>query len=481
MHVIQLAYQTDSRLLFEAIRHLPFACWLDSAGSMSGRYDIITAAPVKRWVTQGQHTTYFEHAKQTGASPEDPFSIVQQAYIDIDKEYGDTAKAHPLTKDLPFSGGLLGYFTYTLGRKAYQIPERRPLDCQLPDMVVGFYPWALIQDHQEKQCLFVSLPGYFEHDGSAPTSLDELLKVLAQNPSKSLSEDGQQISSDDSSHSDSLTISPLNAHITAPDYHRQIRQIQDYIEAGDTYQINFSQCFSGEYQGDPYLAYQELREQMQSPFSAFMDLGTQSILSLSPERFIKINKKQIVTQPIKGTLSRGKNEEEDLKNAQILLSSSKNQAENLMIVDLLRNDLGKTCVPGSIDVPALFALESYPNVHHLVSTVTGILSENTNPVDAFTQCFPGGSITGAPKKRAMEIIEELEQNQRSIYCGSIAYFSTNGNADSNITIRTIACDGNRLFCWGGGGIVADSHAEDEYQESLAKIGRILETLTLFQQ
>ena len=211
-----------------------------------------------------------------------------------------------------------------------------------------------------------------------------------------------------------------------------------------------------------------------------MDLGeNQAILSLSPERLLSIQQQEALTQPIKGTIARDSIQEIDKANADTLQASIKNRAENLMIVDLLRNDLGKNCIAGSIKVPQLFKLESYPNVHHLVSSITGTIKKEVSALDVFEGCFPGGSITGAPKKRAMEIIEELEECQRSVYCGSIAYINAKGDMDSNITIRTIACDGEKLYCWGGGGIVADSTIEEEYNESLTKINALLEGLALF--
>ena len=185
------------------------------------------------------------------------------------------------------------------------------------------------------------------------------------------------------------------------------------------------------------------------------------------------------TKPIKGTVPRGRSELEDQESAAALINSPKDRAENLMIVDLLRNDLSKNCRPGSVKVPHLFAVESFANVHHLVSTVTGELSQNSSPIDLLRDCFPGGSITGAPKRRAMEIIEQLEPVRRSVYCGSIGYVSANNRMDTNIAIRTVVASGSDLHCWGGGGIVADSEAESEFEESMAKIQLLLETLQKF--
>lgn len=255
-----------------------------------------------------------------------------------------------------------------------------------------------------------------------------------------------------------------------------VSHIKAYIGQGDCYQVNLARHFSAKYQGDSWHLYRILRRILPSPHSCYYQFGerNQAVLSFSPERFLKLSAGQVETKPIKGTARRGRTVEEDQQNAIELMNSTKNRAENLMIVDLLRNDLGKTCQPGSIRVPKLFALESFPNVHHLVSTVTGKLRDGESPLSLLRGCFPGGSITGAPKKRAMEIIETLETCRRSVYCGSIGYISSTGRMDTNIAIRTILADGDRLHCWGGGGIVADSNAESEFQEILDKIRVLIE-------
>ncbi len=225
-----------------------------------------------------------------------------------------------------------------------------------------------------------------------------------------------------------------------------------------------------------------MREALPSPFSAYWKWQDQAVLCISPERFLKVSNSasgdrlQAETKPIKGTVPRGLSLIEDQERAASLVSSTKDRAENLMIVDLLRNDLSKNCIPGSVKVPQLFAVESFVNVHHLVSTVTGDLSDSSSPMDLLRDCFPGGSITGAPKRRAMEIIEQLEPVRRSVYCGSIGYVSANNQMDTNIAIRTILASSTVMHCWGGGGIVADSEAESEFEESMDKIKLLLKTL-----
>ena len=466
---IEIPYSNDSSRLFSRIRSLPYACWLDSGKPHShyGRYDIITAAPHQRFETHGSSTHIYQ---STGNSLND----TNEQLIDISEttpwQLVDTAIQHLTTLDdnceLPFTGGALGYFGYDLGRKQNIEPDTAtPLKaCQLADMHIGIYFWAIIQDHHTQKSYLAALPE------CPPNTLEEVYNriIIA---AEETAPDKQN----------ALHIDTLTANTQQAEYTQKLQRIDEYIHAGDCYQVNFTQCFHATYQGDPYYAYLKLRKAMASPYSAFISMKNKTILSLSPERFIQIIKNKVLTQPIKGTAPRHINPTIDQQHANHLQTSSKDRAENLMIVDLLRNDLGKNCVPGSIEVPTLFKLESYPDVHHLVSSITGEIAKGKSAIDVLQGCFPGGSITGAPKKRAMEIIDELEHYQRSVYCGSIAYINTKGDMDSNITIRTVACDSESLYCWGGGGIVADSDTDDEYQESLTKIASLLATLEEFNQ
>lgn len=256
-----------------------------------------------------------------------------------------------------------------------------------------------------------------------------------------------------------------------------VNEVKAYIQAGDIYQANLSQEFTGQYEGDPWAAYQALTTANPTPYSAFLRVGGASILSVSPERFLEINGKEVSTSPIKGTRPRGTTPEADLAFANELEASEKDRAENLMIVDLLRNDLGVNAATGSVKVDKLFSLESFQNVHHLVSHIRAELVEGVTPMKALFDAFPGGSITGAPKIRAMEIIRELEPHWRGPYCGSVFYRGLDGTLDSNIAIRTMLCESDgTIRCWGGGGIVADSEPESEYQETLTKVKPLMEFL-----
>ncbi|WP_438959041.1 aminodeoxychorismate synthase component I [Porticoccus sp.] len=450
--ITDFPYRPDAEALFAAIRDLDDPIWMDSGKprSLSGRFDIITAQPATVLETVGKITRIIT-PKATRESCEDPFALAQQLLDTL--EPIDHSLSH-----YPFLGGLAGYFGYDLGHRIEALPDLLDKVDSLPDLRLGLYSWALVLNHSSRKAWLI-----FRND--CPADLRETVSKRLKQADK-----GQSL--------------PVNGAITTPfepsmsreAYLNAVNRIKAYISEGDCYQVNLARHFSAKYQGDSWHLYRILRRILPSPHSCYYQFGksNQAVLSFSPERFLKLSAGQVETKPIKGTARRGRTVEEDQQNAIELMNSTKNRAENLMIVDLLRNDLGKTCQPGSIRVPKLFALESFPNVHHLVSTVTGKLRDGESPLSLLRGCFPGGSITGAPKKRAMEIIETLETCRRSVYCGSIGYISSTGRMDTNIAIRTILADGDRLHCWGGGGIVADSSAESEFQEILDKIRVLIE-------
>jgi para-aminobenzoate synthetase component 1 len=357
---------------------------------------------------------------------------------------------------------VIGYLAYDFGRRIEQMPRLAEDDLHLPDARCGLYAWALISDHKLGSSQLICHP-------SLPLNEQERLRGLFEQPEQR------------PARPFSLA-SPFQADLDADTYRAAIEQIKRYIQAGDCYQVNFAQRFRTRCQGDPWSAYQALRTACPTPFSAYQALpGGGAIVSLSPERYLKVSQRQVEARPIKGTRPRASDAAEDSAQAAQLLASQKDRAENLMIVDLLRNDLGRSCKVGSVRVPELFALESYPNVHHLVSAVTGELADGKDALDLLIGSFPGGSITGAPKIRAMQVIDELEPTRRAIYCGSLFYLDVRGEMDSSIAIRTLLIKDGRVCCWGGGGIVADSDWQAEYQESITKVKILLQTLEALQR
>ena len=361
--------------------------------------------------------------------------------------------------DLPFIGGAVGYFGYGLRRFVEKLPNRNSNDLKTPDLVLNFYDSLIIFDHTRKQCMISKIPG---------------LRIKTDGPNFVQTLTNKR--NDDTSTSEQETVQ-LRSSFSKDSYVATVRRIKDYISAGDIFQVNLSQRFETTLKIEPLQLYARLRKINPAPFSAYLDLGEFQILSSSPERFLKIRGKTVETRPIKGTRRRGQTPKEDVLLANELSASEKDQAENLMIVDLLRNDLGKVCEFGSIEVRALCELETYPSVFHLVSTITGKIKSDVHCIDVLKACFPGGSITGAPKIRAMEIIDELEPNSRGVYTGSIGYIGFNGNMDTNIVIRTIIMKAGKAYFHVGSGIVADSDPESEYVETLDKARALIQALT----
>lgn len=454
--LIDLPYEEALINLYPAFRSLPYPILLDSNHSdfPETRYDILVADPIAT-------VTALDNQFDVQWRGEPVLSIEEQASpFTWLQEFMRQANQLPWAQghsDLPFIGGLLGYFGYESGHFLEKLPNTVVHDIPLPDLQVGVYGWALISLHQQRKTLLIITP--WCQNGTER-------EILAR------------LSAMQNNATPTFTLgAPFESNMSASQYQHKFQQVQEYILAGDCYQVNLAQRFSAPCQGDPFVAYQTLRQTCPTPFSAYMDLGeNKAILSHSPERFLLCDQGVIETKPIKGTRPRGATPQQDQDLAMELLQSEKDRAENLMIVDLLRNDLGRSCVTGSIEVPKLFDLESYANVHHLVSTVIGRIELAHQHVEVFSNSFPGGSITGAPKIRAMEIIDELEPHERSAYCGSIAYFSVHGQMDSSITIRTLVSDGKQIHCWAGGGLVADSNCEAEYQETFTKVGHLTHTL-----
>lgn len=445
-----LPYPLIASQVFEQLRSLGDAVILDSGHPQSqfGRFDIITAAPVKMARLSNLGLEIKQHQNDWKVTEKNPFTLLQDWLNELGQY--DNARA-------PFNGGLIGYFSYDMGRHLEDLPSLSIDDIKLPDFQLGLYLQAIIIDHQQQKSWLMIHP---EACAETIQAFKQRLTEPVETPAN-----------------DFALTEAFASNVTEAEYRVALQKIRDYIQAGDCYQINFAQRFSASYQGDPWQAWKHLRQVAPTPFSAFIDLAEDAILSLSPERFLCCDEHgQVETRPIKGTRPRGETPQQDTAHATELLHSEKDRAENVMIVDLLRNDISKVCEPGSVKVPELFKLESYPNVHHLVSSVTGKLEPNHSPLALLQSCFPGGSITGAPKIRAMEIIEELEPHRRSAYCGSIAYISACGRMDSSITIRTLVCHEHRIHCWAGGGIVADSVATAEYAETFNKVNNLLNTL-----
>ncbi|STX29141.1 para-aminobenzoate synthase, component I [Legionella beliardensis] len=431
--VIDIPYIDKVSDYYKKLIKLPGFILLESTDVIRGRYDILSACPYD--VLSTEHFT-------------------ANAFLDA------LQRNIPLVDyqlDLPFQGGGIGFFSYDFGCELAGITSDQAALVNLPKAVVGLYDWAIITDHHLKK---ISLFAAHTQVETVAIVEDVLLRWHSQDckiegfvPKKSFT--------------------PL---VTKAVYEEAFYTIHQALRHGRCYQVNYTQPFKAAYQGEPWAIYNKIKAYNPVPFSAFMTIGDVSILSFSPERFIKLEQGNLLTSPIKGTKPRGASEAEDRALKQLLSTCPKNRAENIMIVDLMRNDLSKIAKVGSVQVPALCAVESYQAVHHLVSHIIAECADIVSPIAAFANCFPGGSITGAPKREAMHIIAEQEAYQRGVYCGSVGYFSAHGSFDTNIAIRTLIAADNSLYLASGGGIVIDSVCEEEYEECFTKIAAILRGL-----
>ncbi|OAN18270.1 aminodeoxychorismate synthase component I [Photobacterium jeanii] len=458
----QLEYHPTASLeWFAPLAAMPWAMILRSAANNhpDNRFDILVADPLATLETQGDTTRIKLSDSDEKTSTSDPFELVATLEAQLLPELKPMA-------GIPFLGGALGFWGYDLGRRVEKVPCLAEHDLSTPDMAIGIYDWALIADHQAQKLFLISPQG------------SERLAWLNTQKERYTCKNMLSHENHGLQHSDDFALtSDWSANMTIESYCNKFKCIQDYLTSGDCYQINLAQRFSAQYQGDEWQAYLKLEQQNGAPFSGFIRLADSAILSVSPERFLQHQDKAIETKPIKGTRPRFTDPSEDKQSADDLRQADKDRSENLMIVDLLRNDIGRVAKAGTVRVPKLFDIESFPAVHHLVSTVTGELDQQYTPTDLLRACFPGGSITGAPKVRAMEIIEELEPHRRNVYCGSIGYISRCGTMDTSITIRTLVAEQQKIHAWAGGGIVADSQDHSEYQETLDKLSKILPLLS----
>jgi para-aminobenzoate synthetase component I len=445
-----LRYYSDSSTLFSPLATKPWAVFLDSGfpHCQQGRYDIIAYDPVCTLVTHDELTVITRNGLSI-TSNANPFDLVKAELLPNFSGFDD----------LPFNGGAIGYFSYDLVRQLENLPVIANDEEHIAEMVVGIYEWAVIIDHHQQKSFLVA----YLNDQNQWL---ELVEQFNRPPN-------------DGKHDQFKVTSSVQSNMDKSAYAKAFDRIKFYLREGDCYQVNLAQRFLAVCDGDPWTAYLTLRKMNAAPFSCYFNLPDLQILSSSPERFLKLTNGLVESKPIKGTRPRKQNLEEDQQQKINLATSEKDRAENLMIVDLLRNDISKTCKKGSVKVSKLFAVETYSTVHHLVSTVTGELDDNQHALDLLKSCFPGGSITGAPKIRAMQIIEELEPNRRGIYCGAIGYIGFDGNMDTNIAIRTLVHSGKKIRFWAGGGIVNDSLVDEEYQECFDKADALINLLKSF--
>jgi len=464
--VQQLPFHVTPLQAFELFRDKPFCFFLDSGMDVQrlGRYSFIGCDPFMVLHSRGNRST-IQTATGQQSIIGDPFQILEGLLT--------TYKLDSIGLPIPLAGGVVGYFGYDLCHFIERLPTRAVDDLQLPECYLGFYDAVVAFDLLEGEAYIIS-SGFPELDETrrqlrAKARLDELSALLAESR---LSDNTLRT---EKSGQDWVS---LHSNFTQEAYLRAVETARQYIIAGDIFQVNLSQRFETRLAITPYELYRRLRRINPAPFASYFDFGQMAIVSASPERFLKVSGDYVETRPIKGTRPRGSTPSEDEANASQLLGSAKDHAENIMIVDLERNDLGRVCRYGSVRVTERAILETFPTVFHLTSTVVGQLRADKDRIDLLRACFPGGSITGAPKVRAMEIIDELEPTRRSVYTGAIGYLSFGGDMDLNIAIRTFLVKDNRAYFQVGGGIVYDSEPKAEYQETLDKAKALIQALKL---
>lgn len=442
---LTLPYSHLVGFLGDYIAQLPYALCFKSGGleGNSGRYTVLAAQPYMRFESEQGRVRRIDAQGLTHKHTGCPFELI---------------KAHmpaPVASDLPFTGGLMGYWGYELGSALEPSVPRSLDDIAMPDMLLGLYDWVIVVDEQAKTAELIQQGLHPQAEQIWERNVETFTRARLHTEPKDFEIAGE-----------------AQSNMSYAQYQRAFEQVQYHLQQGDCYQVNLAQRFNVPFKGNYWGLFCEMQQRNPAPFSAFMRLPHSAIISCSPERFLSYKKGRVETKPIKGTLPRDQNPE-------LLSNSEKDRAENLMIVDLMRNDIGKVCKPGSVCVPKLFDIESYTSVHHLVSTVQGELQDNLSAIDLLKACFPGGSITGAPKISAMQKIANLEPHARHIYCGSLGYINYAGDMDTNIAIRTGVATQNNFYFWAGGGIVADSQCAQEYQECFDKIKPFMELLAVY--
>ncbi len=456
LELIEIPYHSNPEILFSKIAHLPGAVWLDSGCDLEtrGQFDIFSALPDSHFTPSDL------------PSGEQPFAALQNR---VDNLTNNGNVEH----NLPFTHGYIGYFTYDIGVKQLTAdhPQRPFVD--VPEFIWAHYTHAFVFDHNNKTAFFCFISNIKKTSLSCLTDIIENYQQFIHGKNQ---QDAAEIE-----NKDSFCLETLEPVWDYHQYKNAFDKIKHHITVGDIYQANLTQMFAGKFCGNPYHVYSSLRQHMPAPFGAYLNFGNTKILSFSPESFLEKHDNFYTTEPIKGTIKRWKDTIKDDLALLDLKNSEKDQAENLMIVDLLRNDLSKNAVLEGVSVPEIFKLKTFSNVHHLVSKITAKTKNSENGMQIFADCFPGGSITGAPKKRSVEIIQEIEPYCRGVYCGSIGYINSAGDFKSNIAIRTITCQDQHIVLSGGGGIVSDSEVIKEYEESLTKINRLISGLKSFNQ
>lgn len=446
--VRRLPFYREAADIFELYKEEEMAVFLDSAlENELGRYSVIGRFPYL--VLKEEDGVCYRNNEKTDDSFEEEMSRILR----------ENREENPY--DLPLQSGAIGYFSYDYGRKFENIRMRHPKKIRIPEALFAFYDVLVIEDKKEK-ALYVTARG---ETGDPAMRIDQIQEELSKcRPRRTEPKHG--------------VLAPFQPNFEKEEYKETVGKMISYIVEGDIYIANMTQQLTVKSEKDPYEMYRYLRTYNAAPFGGYFNCGEFQIAGASPERFLQVKNGKIETRPIKGTRKRGETPQEDEALKQELKASSKDRSELLMIVDLERNDLNHVCKPGSVKVTEHFAVEAYATIFHLVTTIVGEMKEELGLMDLIKAAFPGGSITGAPKIRAMEIIDELEHDRRGLYTGSMGYLSFDGSCDLNIVIRTAVYENGAYHLGVGGGITCESDLEFEYEETLQKAKAVLEAIAV---
>jgi para-aminobenzoate synthetase component 1 len=452
---------------FELLHGYRYSFFLDSGmdAQRLGRYSFISSDPFLVMSSRGNQVTLIRQ-DEPETEQGNPFDVLARLL--------ETYRLDPFTAPIPFWGGAVGYLSYDLCHFVEHLPSTAIDDLQLPESYFAFYDTILAFDNLEGKAYVVST-GFPELGESrrlkrAKVRLEQIKGWLCSSSPSTPEADFRS--------AEGKGEAVLKSNFTPEGYMKAVDRVRGYIAAGDVFQVNISQRFETDLTVSTYELYRRLRQINPAPFASYLNFDEVTIVGASPERFLRVDGDWVETRPVKGTRPRGKDAVEDTMLAEELTHSAKDRAENVMIVDLERNDLGRVCQYGTVRVTELAILETFPTVFHLTSTVVGRLRPNKNRIDLLKATFPGGSITGAPKVRAMEIIDELEPTRRNVYTGAIGYLSFGDSLDLNIVIRTFLIKDGKAYFQVGGGVIYDSNAEAEYVETLDKAKALIQALRL---
>jgi para-aminobenzoate synthetase component 1 len=459
----EIPYSLSPVKLFQSFQDRPHSVILDSAYPLQGlsNYSYVAADPFMLFSSQ-ENKTIIERGSSKNISQENPFDLFR-------KEIGQFSTEPPSDLTGPFNGGAIGYFSYELRNFTEKLPSKNPREFDLPQAYFGFYDTLFCFNHQKRKAWIIAsgMPETTEQSRQkrARSRIQDFEKIIKKSQEK------------DFPPTRVLKNPVIHSNFSKKEYLKAVLKAKEYIREGDIFQVNLCQRFKSDIPIPSFDLYKRLRRINPAPFAAFINMGDFQIASASPERFLRISGSDVETRPIKGTRPRGSTLLQDQMNAVELMESEKDRAELMMIVDLERNDLGRVCEPGTVITAETPVLESHPTVFHLVGQVKGKLRKEVDHVACIRAGFPGGSITGAPKIRAMEIIDELEPSRREIYTGALGYIGFNRQTDLNIVIRTMLIHKDTVYFHAGGGIVADSDPEMEYQETLDKAHALIESIS----